>query len=206
MDFIRLTRYEQAGVFRQLFTGESALPHLWELRITMPLNHLLLNTDELVEFLDVLLPCLKEIRVFTSEPYIALGPTIQGSLSRQFHVLEKLDLRKCYVDSDLNELILTSCPHLQIFSSTKLQVTLPTTITDDEEPRIGGGSGGVGPLGWVCTQLRALRIDFIKGTPETNRLMFDQICCMKEMSELYLGKESSDLDPASINWREDDTP
>jgi len=64
------------------------------------------------------------------------------------------------------------------------------------------GHGGMGPFVWVYHGLEKLGVEFVFGTEETRRLLFDQLCYMKELTSVAMGS----LNPAELQWHDGETP
>jgi len=123
---------------------------------------------------------------------------VEGPLSRHFRTLVELDIRGWKeVTSKDNHLILTSCPGLQKFESREYQIGQIPTLSGDI---LTTSNSGLGPLGWVCSRLLKIRLEFLHETPEKSRMMFDQLCCMKNIEFVNLRRAGSGLYPMYIRW------
>lgn len=146
-------------------------------------------------------PCVKELQMWSSAGWLVSGREIQLPLSRQFHVLETLNIRgwsaACILD-----LILCSCPHLRVFCCYIMRLEELEIKSTETSILEGDDHDGVGPFGWVCRGLEKLGVEFVFGTEETRRLLFDQLCCMKELTSVAMGG----LNPAEIQWYEGEVP
>jgi len=148
-------------------------------------------------------PCVKELQVRAYVSWTITDDMIQGPLSRQFHVLETLDLRGWKVGIIVNA-ILRSCPHLPVFHCYTLRANLTSETTGGGGVPSGGEDdySGVGPLGWVCTELETLGVEFVDCTDAMRRPLFDQLCCMKELTTINIGG----LNPVDLHWDEGESP
>ncbi|GJJ74984.1 hypothetical protein EMPS_07342 [Entomortierella parvispora] len=146
------------------------------------------------------LPLLKEYIDPESRPLDDTEGLVEGPLSRHFGTLTVLNIRGWKeVTSENNHLILTSCPGLREFSSKDYRIgDISWASPSAFDPKSG-------PLGWVCTLLSEISLEFTHETPERSRLMFDQLCCMKKLACVNLQGPKSGLDPILIQW-DDDVP
>ncbi|GJJ74997.1 hypothetical protein EMPS_07355 [Entomortierella parvispora] len=186
---------------REMF---ASLQHLQDLRLFLPEKQIFLRGDELVEFLILLPPCVKELHVPSYSPWRITDVEIHGSLSQQFPLLEVLNLRGWNVAS-MVDVVLCSCRRLRVLdcytlrASSMIETPEVTPVSDENET----GSRGVGPLGWVCSGLETLNVRFVDCKDDkARRCLFDQLCCMKELKSVIVGG----LDPVRIHWQEGEIP
>lgn len=188
--------------FHQLFT---ALQRLRELRLRLPEKQTFLEGIELSAFLSLLPQCVVEFQVQSYAVWNVSDALISLPLSRQFHVLETLNLRGWPISSNFIGAILRSCPLLRVFRCYTLRIKNPklgTTVAGDV-PSGGDNHGGIGAFGWECLGLETLIIQFVDCMDAaTRRLFFDQLCCMKELTSVAVGG----LVPTEIQWDEGESP
>ncbi|GJJ67962.1 hypothetical protein EMPS_00308 [Entomortierella parvispora] len=184
------------------------LHRLEEMNLIMP-GHLKSLGRDFVQGLIEILPPLRSLQDRAFRLHENTTGLVKGPLSRHFETLAVLNIRGWRgVTSDDIHLILTSCQALRIFEAREFRIgKIPSLQTRrvasleardrDRDRPTSLGAGG--PLGWVCSRLSRLAIEFTHETPEKSRLFFDQLCAMKHLSHIFVLQ----LSPKMIQWEDE---
>ena len=145
------------------------------------------------------LPPLREFEdLFYRAPESMKG-LVTGPLSGHFRTLERLILRGWKeVTSEDNHLILISCPNLQTFASKVYKIGQIPLLNQVTLSSSNGPRSEQGPLGWVCTRLTDITLEFVHETPEKSRLMFEQLSHMNKLEAVTFQGRASGLAPSLI--------
>lgn len=177
------------------------LGRLRKLKFVMPMIRPYTRENWTVQFIKILpaLTGLNDVKPQLRDNTVGL---VAGPLSRHFATLTDLRIGGWRgVSIEDNHLILTSCPGLQIFKSTHYAIGEIASLESVSLASFDRRSrSGLGPLGWVCTKLSLLEIKFAHDTPEKSRLMFEQLCFMRELETLELAGDKPGLIPKHIQW------
>ncbi|KAF9302404.1 hypothetical protein BGZ74_005404 [Mortierella antarctica] len=156
---------------------------------------------------------LRSYKQLQPQPFGSLSVSALLSLDRHSTTLESLDISQCFgIDSKDLQLILTSCPNLQVFealpstnSSFRFEARLnvqdmftPARVTSESTtPAAKSSVAASRPGQWACHRLRVIKLGFSgfsefattqEVAPYTDAV-YHQLSLLTELEELHLAGE-----------------